>query len=63
MICRTDYMLYKEEIHYGVYSRRFGVSIARIVMLNRIANPNLIYPGNVLRNIKNEGNKAPLNYF
>lgn len=30
-------------------SRRFGVSIARIVMLNRIANPNLIYPGNVLR--------------
>lgn len=30
-------------------SRRFGVSIARIVMLNRISNPNLIYPGNVLR--------------
>lgn len=30
-------------------SRRFNVSIARIVMLNRIANPNLIYPGNILR--------------
>lgn len=30
-------------------SRRFGVSIAQIVMLNRISNPNLIYPGNVLR--------------
>lgn len=30
-------------------SRRFGVSIAKIVMLNRISNPNLIYPGNILR--------------
>lgn len=30
-------------------SGRFGVSIAKIVMLNRIANPNLIYPGNILR--------------
>ena len=30
-------------------SRRFGVSIAKIVMLNRVSNPNLIYPGNVLR--------------
>lgn len=30
-------------------SRRFGISVARIVMLNRITNPNLIYPGNVLR--------------
>lgn len=30
-------------------SRKFGVSIAKIVMLNRISNPNLIYPGNVLR--------------
>lgn len=30
-------------------SRRFGVSISKIVMLNRIQNPNLIYPGNVLR--------------
>ena len=30
-------------------SRRFGISIAKIVMLNRILNPNLIYPGNILR--------------
>lgn len=30
-------------------SRRFGVSIATIVRLNRIANPNLIYAGTTLR--------------
>ena len=30
-------------------SRRYGVSIATIVRLNRIANPNLIYAGSILR--------------
>lgn len=30
-------------------SRRYGVSIATIVRLNRIKNPNLIYAGNTLR--------------
>lgn len=30
-------------------SRRYGVSIATIVRLNRIQNPNLIYAGNVIK--------------
>lgn len=30
-------------------SRRYGTSIANIVRLNRIGNPNLIYPGQVFR--------------
>ena len=30
-------------------SRRYGVSIAQIVRLNRIPNPNLIYAGDVIR--------------
>ena len=30
-------------------SRRYGVSIAQLVKLNRIQNPNLIYAGNILR--------------
>ena len=42
------YVVKRGDTLWGI-SRRFGVSIARIVMLNRIANPNLIYPGNVLR--------------
>jgi len=42
------YVVKSGDTLWGI-SRRFGVSIARIVMLNRIANPNLIYPGNVLR--------------
>ena len=44
----TLYVVKRGDTLWGI-SRRFGVSIARIVMLNRIANPNLIYPGNVLR--------------
>lgn len=42
------YVVKRGDTLWGI-CRRFGVSIARIVMLNRIANPNLIYPGNVLR--------------
>ena len=42
------YVVKRGDTLWGI-SRRFGVSIAKIVMLNRIANPNLIYPGNVLR--------------
>ena len=44
----TLYVVKKGDTLWGI-SRRFGVSIARIIMLNRISNPNLIYPGNVLR--------------
>ena len=44
----TLYVVKRGDTLWGI-SRRFGVSIAQIVMLNRIANPNLIYPGNVLR--------------
>ena len=42
------YVVKRGDTLWGI-SRSVGVSIARIVMLNRIANPNLIYPGNVLR--------------
>ena len=42
------YVVKRGDTLWGI-SRRFGVSIADIVMLNRISNPNLIYPGNVLR--------------
>lgn len=42
------YVVKSGDTLWGI-SRRFGVSIARIIMLNRIANPNLIYPGNILR--------------
>lgn len=44
----TLYVVKRGDTLWGI-SRRFGVSIAKIVMLNRISNPNLIYPGNVLR--------------
>ena len=44
----TLYVVKRGDTLWGI-SRRFGVSIAKIVMLNRIANPNLIYPGNILR--------------
>ena len=44
----TLYVVKKGDTLWGI-SIRFGVSIARIIMLNRISNPNLIYPGNVLR--------------
>ena len=30
-------------------SRRYNTTIANIVMLNRIKNPNLIYPGQMFR--------------
>lgn len=47
----TDYTLYK--IRYGdtLYSiaRRYNTSIANIVRLNRIKNPNLIYAGETIR--------------
>lgn len=44
----TLYVVKRGDTLWGI-SRRFGVSISKIVMLNRISNPNLIYPGNVLR--------------
>ena len=47
----VNYITYK--IQYGdtlwSISRRYGVSIAQIVRLNRIANPNLIYAGDTIR--------------
>ena len=46
----TNYITYK--IQWGdtlwSISRRYGVSIAYLVRLNRIQNPNLIYAGNYL---------------
>ena len=46
-----NHTLYK--IQYGdtlwSISRRYGVSIASIVRLNRIQNPNLIYAGEIIR--------------
>lgn len=47
-ISHTLYVVKRGDTLWGI-SRRFGVSISKIVMLNRISNPNLIYPGNVLR--------------
>ena len=44
----TLYVVKRGDTLWGI-SRRFGVSISKIVMLNRISNPNLIFPGNVLR--------------
>ena len=47
----TSHLLYKVrwgDTLWGI-SRRYGVSIATIVRLNRIANPNLIYAGDTLR--------------
>lgn len=47
----TSHTLYivKKGDNLWKISRMFGVSIAKIIMLNRISNPNLIYPGNILR--------------
>ena len=47
-------IVYKEDYIYSgdtlwSISRRYGVSIATIVRLNRIQNPNLIYAGQTLR--------------
>jgi len=46
-----NYITYR--IQYGdtlwSISRRYGVSIAQLVRLNRIANPNLIYAGDTIR--------------
>lgn len=47
----TSHLLYRirwGDTLWGI-SRRYGVSIATIVRLNRISNPNLIYLGNTLR--------------
>lgn len=45
------HMLYKVRRGDTLYqiSRRYNVSIAQIVRLNRIKNPNLIYAGETLR--------------
>ena len=42
------YVVKRGDTLWGI-SRKFGVSLAQIIMLNRISNPNLIFPGNVLR--------------
>ena len=47
-LSHTLYVVKRGDTLWGI-SRRFGVSISKIVMLNRISNPNLIFPGNVLR--------------
>ena len=47
-MAHTLYVVKPGDTLWGI-SKGFGVSIAKIVMLNRISNPNLIYPGNVLR--------------
>ena len=48
---KKNYVLYK--IRYGdtLYSisRRYNTSIANIVRLNRIQNPNLIYAGEIIK--------------
>lgn len=47
----TNHMLYRVRRGDTLYaiSRRYGTTIANIVRLNRIANPNLIFPGELLR--------------
>ena len=47
-LSHTLYVVKRGDTLWGI-SRRFGVSISKIVILNRISNPNLIFPGNVLR--------------
>lgn len=42
------YKVVKGDTLYSI-SRRYNTSIANIVMLNRIQNPNLIYPGQCLK--------------
>lgn len=42
------YKVVKGDTLYSI-SRRYNVSIANIVMLNRLQNPNLIYPGQCLK--------------
>lgn len=46
-----NHLLYKVRRGDTLYSisRRYNVSIAQIVRLNRISNPNLIYAGEILR--------------
>lgn len=46
----TNYITYKIQWGDSLWSisRRYGVSIAYLVRLNRIQNPNLIYAGNTL---------------
>lgn len=47
----TSHLLYRVRRGDTLYaiSRRYNTSIANIVRLNRIANPNLIFPGELLR--------------
>ena len=47
-ISHTLYHVRWGDTLWGI-SRRFGVSIAAIVRLNRISNPNLIYAGSTLK--------------
>ena len=42
------YKVVRGDTLYSI-SRRYHTSIANIVMLNRIQNPNLIYPGQCLK--------------
>ena len=42
------YMVVRGDTLYSI-SRRYNTTISNIVMLNRIQNPNLIYPGQCLR--------------
>lgn len=44
----TCYKVVRGDTLYAI-ARRYNTSISNIVMLNRIANPNLIYPGQCLR--------------
>ncbi len=47
----TSHLLYRVRRGDTLYaiSRRYGTSIANIVRLNKISNPNLIFPGELLR--------------
>ena len=42
------YMVVRGDTLYTI-SRRYNTTVSNIVMLNRIQNPNLIYPGQCLR--------------
>ena len=44
----TCYKVVKGDTLYAI-ARRYNTTISNIVMLNRISNPNLIYPGQCLR--------------
>ena len=44
----TCYKVVRGDTLYSI-ARRYNTTIANIVMLNRIQNPNLIYPGQCLK--------------